>query len=208
MTLYRATYRGVLGSFEVYAHTMHFEDDTSTGPGDVIAAAKTWGSNIWTTTLKTYYKLDVGLASIRLQQLNPLTGAQLDAMEDVYSGVGGSDTTGIQLPYEVSPAVSWRTATSTRSGRGRFYMPSPSTTACASGGIFSTAFCSALSGGVQNACDIFCTSTRRIVIASKVGGPPWVLRTVTRYDVGNVPDVQRRRRNKQVETRVGNPIVF
>lgn len=129
-------------------------------------------------------------------------------------GTGYAGTAASLMPLEVATAVSLRTARSGPRGRGRIYLPAPPSGAgTGSDGRFSTTYCEDLA-----------EETAAFLSELAVESPTpteWHMRPVitgpsdwNRYqvinsvNVGNVPDVQRRRRNKLVEVRSAEEVVY
>lgn len=118
--------------------------------------------------------------------------------------IGASSTTA--LPPQCSVVASWMTAVAGRHGKGRIYLPAPTTAVVAGGGGL-------MSSTVQTG---IATSTATLVgdlnyenivgaVYAKaiVAGAPWVrYNLISAVRVGQVIDTQRRRRNQLVETYV------
>jgi len=115
-----------------------------------------------------------------------------------WAGGAGGDP----LPGEVALSVSLRTSLPTRAGRGRFYLPNPQTSVIIAG-LFSNPFVADVVEAAQLGLDGLVADGYPAVIyhaTTKTSTP------LTSVDVGNVPDVQRRRRNKLTEARQSLPI--
>lgn len=90
----------------------------------------------------------------------------------------------------------------TRAGRGRFYLPPLAVSTVADGRLSSTA-----QGTVSSAVEAFLTSLGGASLTPVVRGRSTHTSTpITRYDVGDVFDTQRRRRDKLIETRIGGTV--
>lgn len=146
-------------------------------------------------SIKQLVSIGVGIDDSFAAQLDPTTGKQVDKV--VTSETLAGTAVGEQLPHECSIAVSLRTALATRAGRGRFYLPPYDTTTVESGRLDvdprdQTA--AAAQGMIQS----LNGDSFQVVIYHHftLDSTP-----VTRLDVGNVFDSQRRRRNKLVEVR-------
>lgn len=108
----------------------------------------------------------------------------------------GSDTSE-ELPPQCSVAVSTRSATPTRAGRGRFFLPPYGVDTVASGKLTSTGR-TRTATAAQKFLQHFTANGWTPVIFHKGTA---VETDITAIDVGDVFDTQRRRRNQQTETR-------
>lgn len=196
MANYRLTAQGTLPG-EIFNFGLHV-----TGPGGSVAAAQTaWASaltSMWTDAvdgINTLYSTTVEIVASRASELDGLTGKQVDAAEGVLALVGTN--VGQQLPNEVACAVTTRCASITRKNRGRFFLPPPAV-AELTGGRFTGAFCSR----VANAAAILVNSLQAAGYPPVIKHPDQTTNDITEVDVGDVPDAQRRRRDKLVEVRV------
>lgn len=102
------------------------------------------------------------------------------------------------LPHEVAIAVTLRTASASRSGRGRFYLPPVATGAVTTGGRLDASARPAIAGFSATYLSEDTGTGLFSVVASGTTG---ALRPVTECQVGDVFDSQRRRRDQLVEVR-------
>lgn len=133
-----------------------------------------------------------------------LDGGDLSVTEVDYGTVvltptGASDP----LPPEIAMCVSLRTALAGPAHRGRMYLPSPTTATMDATGRFTTAACSTVASVLATAMAVADFGVNAIVVLSRTHNSA---QDIVRLEVGNVPDVQRRRRNRTPEVRVSEPL--
>lgn len=196
MSTYRLTAQGTLPG-EIYTFGIH-----ATGPGGSAAAAQTaWASaltamwNDGTVGIGVEYSATVETVVCRASELDGLTGKQIDAAEGTLALVGTN--AGQQLPNEVACAVTLRTASITRKNRGRFFMPPP-----AVGLLTSGRFTNTFITRMANAAALMINDLQASGYTPVIKHPDQTTTAITEVDVGDVPDAQRRRRDKLVEVRV------
>ncbi len=200
MTHFRCSARGHTIDGEQFVFTMHVSQAVVVA-SDVLspwqdAVTAMWGTGTGTTAgLAQLYALDFGIDQVIVDELDPVTGKNVRQAQVGLSLAGESADE--PLPPQNAVVVSLRTALPTRAGRGRFYLPGPVVTTLVGGrltaGIVTTV--------VNAAADLIGTmndSGATVEIyhrTSKTGT------AVTSFDVGDVLDTQRRRRDKLVEAR-------
>src|ERR1041384_3061869 len=123
MALYRLVASGTTPG-ETFSFTMHAEANLSTGAaatafGDALAACWAAGMDDLTTP-----EVDLTLASAAA--INEATDGQITRVEVVLALTGVVD--GEMLPFQCATVISLLTASATRHGRGRFYLPPLSAT--------------------------------------------------------------------------------
>jgi hypothetical protein len=99
------------------------------------------------------------------------------------------------LPFQCATVISLLSASATRHGRGRFYLP-PLAVSTVDGGLISAAAITSLDTAWTAFFDSLNTDGVNPVIRNRTGH---ISTPVTGARVGNVFDTQRRRRNKLVE---------
>lgn len=115
----------------------------------------------------------------------------------------GTGTT--SLPYQVAEVVTWRTASATKWGRGRWYLPAMDTTTLATGGfLLSTAAVTTIVDGLNAALAIWVPALQFQILHrhNTLTGP--LADTLTPVTAGDVSDkyvIQRRRADKLVPAR-------
>lgn len=197
MALYRhrllGTFTGEEWSFGVY----------SSGSASLAAAQTAWAAGV-TAFASTAYLLTlattVHFTEITTVEIDPSTGKQLTGTTDPRSEVGTAATT--SLPYQCSPAVSFRTATLSRAGRGRIYAPSPAVVAVLDGRL-TTAAAGTLADSAAAMLGELDSAGLQPVIYHRAAHSTTPIISI---DVGNVIDTQRRRRNKLVEVRTSRTL--
>jgi len=198
MALYRHVAKGSFPG-ETWTFTLH-----TTSAGSLTAAQTSWeGATdaLWTGQLDALMCTDVVMTEVSTASLDETTGRQISR---VATGVSRPGTAvGACLPFQCAPVVSLRTDLATRSGRGRFYLPALAEGNTSAGRLTTTA---------QNA---IVTAAQQFFASLDTGGLAVVLlnRTtlaqtaVTRFDVGDVIDTQRRRRSQLVEQRISGSVL-
>jgi hypothetical protein len=190
MALYRMVASGTTPG-ESWSFTLHAEGslstaDAATAFGDALTAAWAGGMDDVTTA-----DVDCTLASVAA--LDPATDGQLTRAEVVLALTGVA--TGEMLPFQCATVISLLSASATRHGRGRFYLP-PLAVSTVDGGLISAAAITSLDTAWTAFFDSLNTDGVNPVIRNRTGH---ISTPVTGARVGNVFDTQRRRRNKLVE---------
>ena len=190
MALYRMVASGTSPG-ESWSFTLHGEGSLSTGDaatefGDALTAC--WGAGMDDSTTAD---IDLTLASVAT--LDPATDGQITRVENVLA-LTGVDA-GEMLPFQCATVISLLTASATRHGRGRFYLP-PLAVSTLDTGRTSAAAIAVLDTAWTAFFDSLNTDGVTPVVRNRTGH---VSTTVTSARVGNVIDTQRRRRNKLVE---------
>nr|CRY97172.1 hypothetical protein [uncultured prokaryote] len=194
MTLYKAVASGTYNSSEEWSFSLHFNSTN-----DLATTHGRWHTALvalWTGELDANISDQVVLTEYATASLTLATGKQISRLLDVVSLPGASATE--SLPAQCAPAVSTRSATATRAGRGRFYLP-PFRVGIMDGGRISAAAMTV------------CGTALTAMFASLAGGTPldpvlysrtaFATTNITAADMGDVIDTQRRRRNKLIEAR-------
>lgn len=185
---------------ESWSFTLHTE-----GTIALTAAQAAWASAIgtlWTGALDGLVNENVVLTEVSTASLDPVTGGQISRLSDDVS-LPGDQETGV-LPPQVSVVVSLRTALATRAGRGRIYLPpfDVVTVAPTTGRVGSTSVATVVSS-VEGFLGSLVDDDLTPVIYSRANRSG---QNITRFDVGNVFDTQRRRRDKLIEVRTQGTI--
>lgn len=193
MALYRFVASGTTPG-ETFSFTMHAEGNLSTGDAatafaDALTAA--WGAGMDDVTTA-----DVDLTLASAATIDPATDGQITRVEVVLAltGVGAGE----MLPFQCATVVSLLTASATRHGRGRFYLP-PLAALVLDGGRISAASLAVLDTAWTAFFASLNTDNVTPVVRNRTGH---VSTTVTSARIGDVIDTQRRRRNKLTETQV------
>lgn len=192
MALFKHTLQGTFPG-EVWSFGLH-----TTGNLTVSAAETAWATAVggfWTSA-GLLFANEVVATATTTAELDQATGKQLTRVETGSSLIGSAASE--SLPYQCAPAVSFRTNLATRAGRGRFYAPSLAVEFVA-GGKMTSAAQTALLAGAEDMVNALTAAGLTTVL---YGRTSHATQEVTRIDVGDVIDTQRRRRNKLVESRV------
>jgi hypothetical protein len=197
MVAYRLTAQGTLPG-EVFNFGLHVTHAAAAAAAaqsawnTALTAAWTDGTNGLNALISATTEIVVGRAS----ELDPLTGKQVDAAEGVLALAGTN--AGQTLPNEVACAVTYRCAAILRKDRGRSFLP-PFAVGELSSGRFTTAACTRAANAMKIALDSLQGAGFTPVVYHPKDKTTTVITTI---DVGDVPDAQRRRRDKLVEVRV------
>lgn len=159
-------------------------------------------ADLWETSVSAFWSgveaqiaTDTVLTRATSAELDETTGGQITRRDRDLNlpGTNVADS----LPFQVTAAVSLRTAEDNRRGRGRFYAPSLAVDAQA-GGTLTAAAQTALADSAQAMLQNMAAGGLVPVLLSR---DTMVQREVIRIDVGDIMDTQRRRRNALIETR-------
>lgn len=197
MALFRLVASGTTPG-EVFSFTMHADGNLSTADAaqefaDALTAA--WGAGMASLTTA-----DVDVTAAAAASIDPATEGQITRAEVVLA-LTGTDV-GEMLPFQCATVVSLLTASATRSGRGRFYLP-PLAASVLDGGRISAASLATLDAAWTAFFDSLNTSGLTVVVRNRASH---ISTGVTSARVGDVIDTQRRRRNKLTETYLAIPV--
>lgn len=193
MALYRFVASGTTPG-ETFSFTMHAEGNLSTG--DAATAFADALTAAWAAGMDDVTTADVDLTLASAATIDPATDGQITRVEVVLAltGVGAGE----MLPFQCATVVSLLTASATRHGRGRFYLP-PLAALVLDGGRISAASLAVLDTAWTAFFASLNTDNVTPVVRNRTGH---VSTTVTSARIGDVIDTQRRRRNKLTETQV------
>lgn len=199
MALYQHRFLGHTAAGENWMFT--WWADSARSSASAAAAAVTWAQTLWAGAvdgngLEDHLPTTVGLDSVSTVEINTATGTQISRLDTAISldGVSASNT----LPSDCSAVVSLRTATPTRSGRGRFYLPPGVVTDVAADGRIVADFIADLSASLAAAWTGYNSASDRPVIYSRTQR---LTRSITSFDIGDLWDTQRGREGNLVEAR-------
>lgn len=204
MALYLLRASGTWNGSETFNFGMHCTSAASTA-----AVAGSWagalteawsGAGTPAGTLETYYGAEVVLSLATAAALSPTTGQQM-ARADVdvsLPGVSASDN----LPPQCAVVVSLRTDVANRSGRGRFYLPAPAFNA-AVGGLIGPAVQQDFVDAITR---LFAELDSAAITPILFSRSTFIQTTITSFNIGNVFDTQRRRRNGLAEVRIAGTV--
>lgn len=207
MALWRMSFLGAVPSGEVFSHSVHANGSGS----EVIADVLTTGSQALTALLTTasgiqgQYTNTTVWQAIKAEEVDPTTGEIIDS-DQLSVSRAGTNTTISPLPPSVAVCVTLRSLVQSRRGRGRFYLPPPHTGAVSTAGRIGSSTMTA-----------YVTSLNAFLAAFAAGPAPLNLcvysrldvatHEITSWDVGDVFDSMRSRRNKLVEGRQGGVVL-
>lgn len=192
MPLYHHTFKGTTPG-ESWSFNIH-----TTGAGDLAAAqagAVAAANAFWTGHFDALTTADVAMTEVTTASLNEATDKQISRLADDVNLPGVA--TGQSLPPQVALGVSWQTNLATRAGRGRIYLP-PIAVSFVFGERANMTSVNGVVAGINAFWAALNTAGLQLVIRGKTSH---VSTPVTRGNVGNVFDTQRRRRSKLVEVR-------
>lgn len=200
MANYRGTVKGHLEGGEVFNFTVHFTAVTGQAAsmaGDLAdAVTLMWsGTNSPAGNITALYPASIGVDGVVVDELSA-SGTNVSQGRASLSLVGtGTDE---PLPPQCCVGVSLRTNTPTRSGRGRFYLPSPVTPTVVDQRLDEAAQTDILNGALAMLNHMKGLSWQPAIYHARSG----TATSVVSLDVSNVFDTQRRRRNKLTPIRV------
>jgi hypothetical protein len=202
MALWRISYTGNMPGGDVFMHGMHLSTDDGVLISDVATRAQAAHTALLTTAsgMQASFTTLTQWLGVVVEKINVADGSVIQTDVATVSRTGTQ--AGSATPGECAICVTFRTATVTRSGRGRWYLPCPAAiTLTQQGRLLAanvtqivtsmSAFFTAIQTGLAGA-DAVVYSQKTASVASIVS-----------FDVGDVIDAQRRRRNKLVESRSG-----
>lgn len=197
MALYRHLAAGVTPG-EVFNFSVW-----SNGNASLAAAHAAWDTALqtfWSGAVDALVANEVSITGTSTAEVDVATGKQSTRVDSAVSLPGTSAAE--MLPFQCAVAVSLRTVFATRSGRGRFYLP-PLSVATIAGGRVTPANQTIIADSAQDMMATLQGAGLQPVVYSRIARAAV---TITRIDVGDVVDTQRRRRNKLVEERVSRTV--
>lgn len=199
MALYQHRFGGHTAAGENWMFT--WWADSSRSSGDAQAAAIQWATDLWAGAtagngLEDHLPTTVGLDTVTTVQVTTATGVQITRQDNALSldGVSASNT----LPSDVSVVVSLRTATPTRAGRGRFYLPPGIVADVTSTGRVLADFITDLTASLTAAWTGYNSASDTPVVYSRTQR---VTRNIVSFNLGDLFDTQRGREGNLVEAR-------
>ena len=196
MAHYRCTAIGTLPG-EQFNFGMHISGTA----GDVAGAITAWTNALtamWTDGtdgIQGLFSASTEIVAGHVAELDPLTGKQIDAAQATLALVGTNANQ--TLPNEVACVVTLRGAKPTRKERGRFFLPP-----LAVNQLLAGRFTAAAAARVADGAALAITGLQGAGFPPEIYHPDHTGTAIVEVDVGDVPDAQRRRRDKLVEVRV------
>ena len=204
MPLYQHRFIGNLASGDQFSFS--WWSDNSLTIDSSHGNAITWAETLWNgqDTLPGYATLcsaDVSIQRITTGEISPLTGQQQTLRESNVDIAGTSEANA--LPADVAIVVSLRSPVANRTGRGRFYLPQPTTDALTAVGRLDETAQSTIVDALLAAWTQANAAGENPVIYSRTQR---ATREITSFNVGDLFDTQRRRENALTENRVSAPM--
>lgn len=190
MTFWRHRINGVGAGGELWVTTLH---SRSTGTlADAHAAFNTFAVTLFTGAFAARWNTNTGMTGTVTDQLDPTTGRNVaQARTDVTHL--GTATDAPQSPRACA-VIGLKTATPTRAGRGRMFLPAPTAASITAAGVMSDAARAALITAVS----VPMVTLAATVIPVILHRATLLATDVTSIQVGNELGTQRRRTNKTV----------
>ena len=192
MALYRHIASGTFPG-DSWSFTLH-----TLGSADLATAQTSWSgavSALWTGALDAYVATDVEVTEVSTASLTQATGGQISRLIDDVTLPGVA--TGETLPAQCALCISWGSSLATRAGQGRAYLP-PLAVSVMDAGRVSSAACTAIAAAAHDMVAALEGDGLNPVLYSRT---TFLTTPITKGNVGNVIDTQRRRRNKLIEVR-------
>lgn len=204
MPLYQHRFIGNLASGDTFSFS--WWSDNSLTIDSSHGNAITWAETLWNgqDTLPGYATLcsaDVSIQRITTGEISPLTGQQQTLRESNVNIPGTSESSA--LPADVAIVVSLRSPVANRTGRGRFYLPQPTTDALTAVGRLDETAQDTIVDALLAAWTQANAAGENPVIYSRTQR---ATREINSFNVGDLFDTQRRRENALTENRVSAPM--
>lgn len=204
MPLYQHRFIGNLASGDTFSFSWWSE--TSLTIDSSHGNAITWAETLWNgqDTLPGYATLcsaDVSIQRITTGEISPDTGQQQTLRESNVNIPGTSESSA--LPADVAIVVSLRSPVANRTGRGRFYLPQPTTDALTAVGRLDETAQDTIVDALLAAWTQANAAGENPVIYSRTQR---ATREINSFNVGDLFDTQRRRENALTENRVSAPM--
>lgn len=203
MAYYLCQLGGVIG--DSFPWSMRMVTQSALSESGVAALWDAASVALWTdVTLKTYIPTD---AKLGYTSVSTASASFKQTTKTLTGHATAGTSASPSLPYHTCEIITFRTAFSTRWGRGRWYFPALASNALASGGgVIASAAQTALQGAMA-AFFVSLTSSVTPMILHRYGADggvitPDSLSTITGGDIPETFATQRRRADKLVPTRV------
>lgn len=204
MAIMRLRAVGAWSGGDIFNFGLHVDSTASlqaTATAWAAALTDMWsGTGTPAGTLSGYYTDQMTINTASAVSLVTATGQQIERI-DVPLTLAGT-ATGEQMPPQVALVVSLRTILATKRGRGRFYLPAMATNVLAAGRLSPAAQTGVLNAAARGLNSLVAAGAPPVIWSIGLPTPP----TVSRIEVGDVFDTQRRRRDQLTEARVAATI--
>lgn len=188
MAIYRHVVSGPGPAGDVWSSTIHSANSSTINGAHT--GFKNFVNAFLGTSMKPLWPTVLSATRIETNQIDPVTGRNLDQIIEAINIVGTS--AGNALPQRASVVVGMRTTLPTRAGRGRMYIPAPSVTSITTTGELKTADASLIVNGAASAIGAQAALTSFGIWHRGVGN----ITPITQCSVSAVLGTQRRRTNK------------
>lgn len=193
MPLYKNEYEGTLSTGEQFIFGWWMDSNEAIDGAHTIS--QDWIDTFWTGGYDAFVSTSVEVTQVRTREVTTGTGGQVRLRETSVSHPG------VEAGDSMSPhtciVVSLRTDLANRSGRGRFYLPQPAEITNTAEGRISSGTVSGIISAL-NAAWSGTSSLATPVVYSRTNSST---QNVVTFNVGDVYDSQRRRRNELTEAR-------
>lgn len=199
MALYQHRFQGHLAAGDIFV--ISWWSDTSVSIDTSQSNAVDWITDFWngpggSDGYEALTTAGVGVDRVTTGEITMATGQQQALRETDVALVGAA--AGDALPNDVSIVVSLRSALANRTGRGRFYLPQPAASTLSATGLVDAATQDAIVAACTFAWTGANAAGENPVIYSRTARQ---VRIITSFNVGNVFDIQQRRKNSVTQTR-------
>lgn len=214
MSYMRVMLRGTLPNAEVWSVNPAYNETTNISDWDQVrgnAAAKAIGALLPPVPLRKLASQQAPLASIRIERRSD-DGVLIGAAEAAYTAAWAA-APAANMPPQTSCVLSLRSTTPGASGRGRLYWPALGATLAPTTLRLSAPTTTEVADAARSYLDSIETALKEQLSPSPslidyhltVVSPTTHRRhDITRIEVGDILDVQRRRRDKMIESRVSS----
>lgn len=195
MTIYLHKISGVLPAGDIFNFGWHSNSTNSLPTANGLAA--TWITDLWSGTggssgVHADYQTGTIVTKATTTQLSTVAPFRAVGVAETDLTLAGTAGTA-NLPQDIAVVVTLRTPDPSRKGRGRFYLPAPVAADLSSNGELAGATITAWMLSLLNAWSVTAAAGEHPVVFSRGTG---IFTGITRFGIGTLFDVQRRRVNK------------
>lgn len=203
MTIYLHKFSGVLPAGDIFNFGWHSTSTNSLPTANGLAA--TWITDLWSGTggsagLHASFQTETIITKATTTQLADTTPFRAVGVAETDLTLAGTNGTN-NLPQDIAVVVTLRTTNPARNGRGRFYLPAPVAAELASNGELADTTIASFMLSLLNAWAATSPAGEHPVVFSRTSG---AATEVTKFGIGTLFDIQRRRVNKVNTVRTFN----
>lgn len=201
LSLARCEFIGVCPAGDVYDYGFWAVQTDPAPAADFLNSAIAFTNKFW---LDQGFRINNGFRETRVKVsvVNVATGKDIATGEASSTNAGASSTD--SLPQEVAVVCTLRTALASRSGHGRFYLIPPHASGLTADGLLDATYQGDWANTIRDAFGLFTAVSGAIpVVYSR---RLRAFNACNEIQIGNVFDVQRRRRNRLIEGRESRTI--